>query len=317
MSSLEKTNRIYSDSVPFVPYGRAVALGFFDGVHTGHADIIRKMVMAAKKNKLRSTVQTFSNFPKGDGRDITTLEERLEILNEMGVDEMFVIDFESVRNNDPVAFLEGTVRNTLNAKALFVGEDYRFGKAAAGDADLLKTFGKENDIAVKVFADKIFPGTDRRISSTWIRECIASGDVELASSLMGGRQFAYSGIVTEGKKLGRELGFPTANIDVPSDKIVARRGVYVSRVTLGNSILYGVTNIGRRPTVENVTNDVAETFILDFDEDIYGARITVELLKFVRDEKKFDSKESLMAEVEANKIEAKTYLEESGIILKV
>ena len=131
---------------------------------------------------------------------------------------------------------------------------------------------------------------------------------------MGGRYYFYSGTVAHGKQLGRQLGFPTANIVIPEEKFVVRRGVYVSRVTLGGRILYGVSNVGRRPTVESSENDVIETFIFDFDEDIYGAKIKTEILSFLRPEQPFSGKEELAARVAADKEEARAFLRQNGFI---
>ncbi|MBO4243331.1 MAG: riboflavin biosynthesis protein RibF [Clostridiales bacterium] len=311
---IEKTVKVHLDTLEFMPYGRAVALGFFDGMHLGHQDIIRKMVKFAKSNGLRSTVQTFSGFPKDDGVCLTTLNERLEILSEMGVDEMLVIDFDRIRDLEPEQFFNDILRINVNAKLILSGEDYRFGKGAKGDRDLLKRLGSENDVAVKIIKEKCLEGEDIKISSTRMKEAVLKGDVERFMEFSGGRPFLYEGTVIEGKKLGRQIGFPTVNMKIPENKIVAAKGVYVSRVMLGKTTFYGVTNIGRRPTVEDSGTDLVETNIFDFDEDIYGAFIRVELLKFLRPEKAFGSVEELCGEVSKNKIQAKTYLTESGMI---
>ncbi len=309
------TTKCFLDTLPFEPYGRAVALGFFDGLHIGHLEIIRKMVKAGKKNGLVTTVQTFSNSPKSDVGLLTTIEERLEILSELGVDELLVIPFdESFKNTKHSDFAVNILRNRLNAKALFAGDDYSYGSKAEGNAETLAEFGKENGIAVKIIPGKNSSDTGRRISSTWMREALLEGDVELSNSLCEGRAFSYSGSVIKGKQLGRQLGFPTANIVIPDNKFSVRRGVYATKVYLGSKILLGVANLGRRPTVEDSTNDVLETYIFDFDEDIYGAMIKVELLKFLRPETRYASKEELMDAVELNKKQALEYFETNGIV---
>lgn len=310
----EKTVKVYLDTLPFEIKGRAVALGLFDGIHEGHAQIIRKTVKAAKQNGMLSSVMTFSGNIKGQSRSITTIEERLEILSEFGVDEMVVLDFEKVKDMEPKDFCMNILKLNLNAKALFAGDDFRYGKGAAGTIDDLKAFGKEYDVAVKIFEEKLLEGTDRRISSSWIREALGEGQVDLAASLMGGRPFSYSGIVIKGRQLGRTLGFPTANIEVPEDKITVRRGVYASLTHIGSSVYPSVTNVGKRPTFDDGDFDNAETHIFDFDEDIYGARIKVDLLSFVRPEMRFDGIEALSAQVESDKIMAKTYHAKSGMM---
>ena len=149
--------------------------------------------------------------------------------------------------------------------------------------------------------------TGEKISTTLLRKALSDGDADLARDLCG-RDYYYSGSVVQGKMLGRTMGFPTANIVVPEEKFVVRRGVYVSRIRLGQRVLYGVTNIGRRPTLEDAVNDVVETYIFDFDEDIYGAKISVELMHFLRPEEHYSSKDELVAAVEQNKQQADEYI---------
>lgn len=313
------TTVCYLDTLPYLHKGRAVALGFFDGIHMGHKQIIRKAVKEAALNDMTSTVMTFINFDKGGEGLLTTIEEKRQILSTLGVDELLVLDFDSVKDMPAEDFLNEIILMKLSSVSLFAGNDYRFGKMASGDAELLKKFGDKKGIEVTIFEDKLYGQENRRLSSTWLRETISEGNVELYSELCAGTPFSYSGMVVHGKQLGRQLGFPTANIDIPEDKIKVRRGVYVSRVMLGSRKLYGVTNVGLRPTVNDSSEvfDVAETFIFDLDEDLYGARIKVELLSFVRPEQKFTSVEELSAQVSLDKESAKTWLSKRGIIIGV
>ena len=312
------TTVCYLDTLPFLHKGRAVALGFFDGIHTGHQQIIRQTVKTAALQGLTSTVMTFINFSKTYNGVLTTIEEKREILSGLGVDELLVLDFNAVKDMAAEDFLYEIILVRLSAQAVLAGTDYRFGKNASGDAELLKSFGSSKGIEVSIFEDKLYGEEKRRLSSTWLREAAGQGDVELYSKLCGGKCFSYSGIVAHGNRLGRQLGFPTANLIIPEDKFKVRRGVYVSRVYLGKTKLYGVTNVGLKPTVnEDDTQQTAETFIFDFDEDIYGARIKVELLSFIRPECKFSSVDELQAQVEQDKQTAKTWLSKSGIIFPV
>ena len=311
---IDKTVKVYLDTMPFKIEGRAVALGLFDGIHEGHAQIIRKTVKAAKQNGMLSSVMTFSGNIKGQSKSITTLEERLHILSEFGVDEMVVLDFAKVKDMEPQDFCMNILKLGMNAKALFCGDDFRYGRGAAGTIDDLKAFAKEYDVAVKVFNAKLYDGTDRRISSSWIREALEEGQVELAASLMGGRPFSYSGVVIKGRQLGRTLGFPTANIEIPEDKLTVKRGVYTSLTHIGSNTYPSVTNVGKRPTFDDGDFDNAETHIFGFEEDIYGARIKVDLLSFVRPEMKFGDIEALSKQVDSDKIMAKTYHCKSGIM---
>ena len=296
------------NDLPLGTKGRVIALGMFDGLHQGHMDIIRKAVITAERDGLTSTVQTFKNLFKQDNKSLYTSEERLKLINQTGADELLVLDFDEVKDMEPEDYLRNVLLYRCIADTLIMGEDYRFGKGARGDVAMIKAFAKENDIRVIVVKDHLLEGTDRKISTTWLRDALAEGNVDLARDLCGGRNYFYSGRCVQGKQLGRTMGFPTANIIVPEDKFVVNRGVYVSRIRLGSRILYGVTNIGRRPTLEDAVNDVVETFIFDFDEDIYGANLEVELLHFLRPESKMTSKEELINAVNLNKAQALDYI---------
>lgn len=173
---------------------------------------------------------------------------------------------------------------------------------------MILEFAKTNGMRAIVVNDRMLEGTDKKISTTWLRKALSEGDVDLARDLCAGRNYAYTGRVVHGKMLGRTMGFPTVNIVVPEEKFVVRRGVYVSRILLGSRVLYGVTNIGRRPTLEDAVNDVVETYIFDFDEDIYGANIKVELMSFLRPEAHYSSKDELINAVELNKSQALEYI---------
>ena len=312
---IKGTDVFYLDTLPYLHGGRAVAIGFFDGIHTGHLDIIRKTVKTAVLEGMTSTVQTFINFGKSEEGVLTSIEEKKEILSALGVDEMLVLDFNAVKNMSPEVFCDEILNMKMSARALFAGEDYRFGKDASGDVNALKAFTDRTGADLTVFKDKLYGEEQRRISSTWLRECLDEGKPDLYRELCGGRPFSYSGMVVMGNQLGRQLGFPTANIEVPEQKIKVKRGVYVSRVMLGSNKLYGVTNVGVKPTVDDASNVLAETYIYNFDDDIYGARIKVELLDFLRPEQKFDSVEALKEAVEEDKLTAKTILAKSGIIV--
>ena len=296
------------NDLPLGTKGRVIALGMFDGLHQGHMDIIRKAVATAERDGLTSTVQTFKNLFKKDNKSLYTSEERLKLVSGTGADELLVLDFDEVKDMEPEDYLRNVLLYRCIADTLIMGEDYRFGKGARGDVAMIKDFAKENDVRVIVVKDHLLEGTDRKISTTWLRDELAEGNVDLSRDLCGGRNYFYSGRCVQGKQLGRTMGFPTANIIVPEDKFVVKRGVYVSRIRLGSRTLYGVTNIGRRPTLEDAVNDVVETYIFDFDEDIYGANLEVELLHFLRPESKMTSKEELIDAVNLNKTQAKDYI---------
>ena len=301
------TVKFFLDTLPIKPRGRVIALGLFDGMHKGHLDIIRTAVGLARLSDITSTVQTFSGFNKrGDG-EILSLEERLEILSDTGADEMLVLDFDEVKDMDYEAFEEDILLTRMNASCVVCGFDYTYGKGGKGNTETLKAFCKSHDIGIKVIPERKHQPDGTKISSGWIKDLLRDGNVELVSELCGGRAFSYSGIVKEGKKLGRVLGFPTINVDIPEDKFLVRRGVYISRVKIGNEMFRGVTNIGLRPTVEDSVQDIAETHLIGTEGDLYGARVKVELLRFLRPETKFSDVEELKAMLAANKKQAEEF----------
>ena len=296
------------NDLPLGTKGRVIALGLFDGLHTGHMDIIKKAVSMAERDGLTSTVQTFKNLHKYDSKSLYTSEERTKIIEELGADEILVLDFDEIKDMEPELFLSNIITARGIADTIIVGEDYRFGRNARGDVTMIEEFCDTNEIRLIVVKDRMLEGTGKKISTTWLRKALTEGDADMARELCGGRNYTYSGRVVQGKMLGREMGFPTVNLIVPEEKFVVRRGVYVSRVHLGQRVLYGVTNIGRRPTVEDAVNDVVETFIFDFDEDIYGANLEIELMHFLRPESKMTSKEELINAVNLNKEQALEYI---------
>lgn len=301
------------DELPLATKGRVIALGLFDGLHQGHLDIIRKAVAIAERDGLTSTVQTFKNLVKADGKALYTHEERLDLIGKAGADEILMLDFDAVKDMEPEIYLSDVLFNRAVADTLVMGSDYRFGRNARGDVNMIREFAEARDIRVIVVNDRVLEGSNNKISTTWMRRVLESGDADLARDLCGGRNYSYTGYCAHGKMMGRTLGFPTANIVVPEDKFVVRRGVYISRVLLGKRVLCGVTNIGRRPTVEAAENDVVETYIFDFDEDIYGAKITVELMHFLRAEEQYGSEEELIRAVELNKQQASEYLKNRNL----
>ena len=296
---IEFTVRHTIEDLPFLPHGRTVALGMFDGIHQGHTAIIRDAVRYAAAHGQKSLVQTFVNLPKTSDGELTTINERLEILTSLGVDEMLVLDYNSVCDVAPGDFVTDYLAIRMGAAAIFTGEDYRYGKGALGDVDTLRS--ECGAAGIDVYVHDMCLADGSKISSSRLKECLSSGHPEEYIRLTGGRAFCYEGRVIVGKQLGRTMGFPTANIKLPDDKFKVRRGVYASRVILGSRSFIGVTNIGLRPTLEDTVEDVCETFLFDFDEDIYGAHIKVELLAFLRDETRFGSTEELISAVEENK----------------
>lgn len=293
-----------------------VALGYFDGLHMGHMEIIRAACSYAKERDMRLIVQSFSNFPQKNSEQLMSNEIRYNILSSLDdkadVDLVCLEFDDSLRTMSADAFLAEVVKAKFNASAVFCGQDYRFGAKAAGDVDLLQKFCAREGIYLGVF-DDICLG-DVRISSSLLREKLKEGDIDGYRALTNGVGSVFAGEVASGKRLGRKLGFPTANIRIPRDRVLPRFGVYVGKCALGDKgqekTYYGVLNIGIRPTVENSTNANLEIHILDFDKDIYGQELTVEILKFLRDERKFGSPQELASTVLLDKKAAQAFVNE-------
>ena len=288
-SALAKTNR-----------ESAVALGCFDGVHIGHSEIIKKAVESAKEASLLSVVWSFqappkSFFAKGDERQLlTTLSEKKRLIRSLGVDMLICIPFnKKIAKLSPRVFFENIIIKQLNAKHVFCGFNYRFGHKGIGDVALLQKLCDEFDITLTI-VDEVT--VDKKtVSSSAIRSYLASGKTEAAEKMLG-YPFSLRGRVKDGQHLGRKLGFPTVNQEIPKDKILIKNGVYITRIKFGRTKKYGITNIGIRPTVEG-KEPICETHILDFCGDLYGKYVTVEFLKFLRSEKKFNSLDELSEQV--------------------
>ena len=293
--------------------GRATALGFFDGIHLGHRKIIKTAVDRARQAGLRSCVLTFSDFPSKDFRALTTLDEKLDLIRETGADEVVCIRFtDDIRSMPADVFYHEILVKELGSKILVSGEDYTFGSKATGDTALLQRLAVEDRVETVISEDVMFD--DFKSSSTMIRKCLSTGETELAVKLLAGKPFCYSGIVVEGKKLGRTLGFPTVNLKIPDDKYIVKAGVYRSSVILDGKRYPSVSNVGLRPTVEHADNVNCETYIYDFDRDIYGSDIRVELWQFVRPEMTFASVEELREQVERDKRTCASFWKDDTVV---
>ncbi len=311
---LRPTQKYYLDTIPFASRGRVLALGMFDGIHIGHLDIIRMAVRLAKTSGIPSCVQTFTGLNKNNAGLLYTVDERISILEQLGVDEVLVLNYPEVCDIRPEDYCRDIMKMRLGARALIMGFDYTFGSGGSGDVKMLESFAKEEKIGIRVISERRLDESPRKVSTTWMREALSEGNVALAREMCAGRPYFYSGYVAHGKRLGISLGFPTANILIPEEKFTVRRGVYAVRVTLGSRILSGVANVGRRPTVEHAETDVVETYIFDFDEDIYGAPMKVELLEFLRPEAAFRDVTELARAVEENKKQALEYFSKNSFI---
>ena len=296
-----------------------IALGFFDGVHRGHGALLEKAVQRARELGAEPVVFTFDRPPKEvvTGRPVFLInspEDRRGLMKRLyGIERIILAPFDREMMTLPWdAFVEQKLVRELNAVHLVAGHDHRFGHKNQGTPALLqekcRELGLGCDIIPKVEIDGI------TVSSTYIRELVESGDVETAARFLGHRH-CMTQTVGHGQRLGRTIGIPTVNLTVPGHVLTPKFGVYVSRVYLpdGRSCA-GVTNVGTRPTVSQGDAVSVETFLLDFDGDLYGQSIRLEYCKRLRGEVKFDSLEALREEIQKNIRQTRAYFEENGAV---
>ena len=275
--------------------GTAIALGYFDGLHKGHRNVI-SLAAAEKENGLTPVCFTFSKSPKSvlngtQSNALMTNEDKIKTLERLGIERTYQADFEKIMDMPAKDFAQKILIDTLKAKKLFCGFNYRYGKNGEGSAKTLKSFCESKGIALT-----IVPATESEgevVSSTLIRKLIIDGNVKRANELMCS-SFGFSSVIEHGKRLGRELGTPTINQPLCSELVVPKFGVYASIVTLENGETYcGVTNIGIKPTVGGNT-PLCETWMPKYKGgEIYGQSADVRLLEFIRPERKFSGIDEL------------------------
>lgn len=294
--------QIYHSVADCQPCGRgAVALGFFDGLHIGHAAVVSR-TLSYQQEGLCPCVFTFTmdgGHPaaKSTANALTTERQKEQLLESWGVRLVLCPDFSEFHAMEPEAFVDEVLVRRLNANAACCGEDFRFGKKAAGDVGQLAALCQARGIRLDVVPPVTFEG--ERVSSTRIRSLLGEGRVADANRMLG-RAFGYDFTVVRGKQLGRKLDSPTINQRLPDGFVPLRHGVYASVSFAGGAWHPSVTNIGLRPTVEDTTAVNSETYICGFSGDLYGARVEVRLLAFLRPEQRFPSVEALRARIHAD-----------------
>lgn len=291
--------------VPEVPSGTVMIFGFFDGVHRGHTELIGKATEYARESGLMTCVWSFSSMPKSE-KLLTTNDEKTGILAEIGIDYVVYEEFPSIKDTPFADFYEKYVTGKFAPAAVFCGFNFRFGRNAEGTADDLKALAEKN--GVRGFVVGAYEADGDVVSSSRIRSLIAEGNVGEAAKLLG-RPYAVNSCIVHGKEIGRRLGFATINQRIPPEKTVPKFGVYVTRAVFGNgNAFHGISNIGNRPTVNSDTEDVTlETHILDWDKNAYGEYVKLELMEFVRGEKKFESPEILAQQIGKDAKAARDY----------
>ena len=278
----------------------AAVIGNFDGVHRGHLEVLKNAKVFSSKSNLPLSVLTFDPHPREFFSKektnflLQTVLDKAESLSKNNIDYLINLKFDDLLSVlSPEQFVEKVLSESLSLKHIFVGKDFKFGKDRAGDINSLKSFGLKYRIGLSSIKLKNHDGAS--ISSTKIRNNLKKGEIKEANELLG-RPYMISGLVIEGDKRGRQIGFPTANISL-GNLIRPAFGVYAVLIEgIENKVLRGIANIGRRPTV-NDRGVLLEVNIFDFNEDIYGKKIFISLIDFIRDEKKFDGIENLKKQI--------------------
>lgn len=287
----------------------AVAVGKFDGFHCGHQKLLRKM-QEQKEKGLATVVFTFvpspaAFFSKETLQDLTTTEEKRSIFEKAGIDYLIEYPFyQEIADMEPETYIKEVLVERIHAKCIVAGEDVSFGKRGAGNYQLLEEKSKLYGYDVIIIEKVQYGG--REVSSTFVREEVAKGNMELVHQLLG-IPYHVGGEIVHGRKLGRTLGMPTVNQIPPEAKLLPPRGVYYSYVMYGDRRLPSITNIGVKPTVTDTVVMGVETYIYDFDEDVYGEELDVYLLYYKRPEMRFDSVDALMKQMSEDIAEGRKY----------
>lgn len=280
-----------------------IALGSFDGIHKGHMSLIDKLISLSEKHNCKSVVYTFKNHPREiikKNNKINLLMDnatKKRILQNKKIDLVYFQEFnDEFMKLSPEQFIK-FLKNKFYVKGIVVGFNYRFGYKNMGDTKLLKELSNKYDYELIVMPPCLYE--DRIISSTAIRKKLLDGKVELANKMLG-RPYMLEGKVVHGRQIGRTIGFPTANLEYNKKSLLPKEGVYFTAVFVNNNIYKGITNIGNNPTVNGVKITV-ETYILDFDFDIYDKNIKVFFIKRIRDMHKFKDINALKEQLEMDK----------------
>lgn len=299
-------------SIEKTKHETCAALGFFDGLHLGHMAVISQMIKIANEKNFVPTIFTFNESPKlltlkeATVQYLIPQEEKEKILFESGIDILYSVSFALVMNLSPEDFIEEVLVKALNAKHIFCGFNYHFGKGGNCDVEKLQKLCKPYGITVHVISPVICDGEP--ISSTRIKDLIKAGNVNLANKMLG-RTFSYKFPVIHGLGFGKKILIPTINQYFPENFVIPRFGAYASFTVIDDKKYWSVTNIGTGPTVCENRKPHSETFILDyFGDDLYNKDVEIKLCEFLRDEQKFSTIEELRRHINLDKKRAKSIL---------
>lgn len=310
--------RIYNSVAAFQSDKKTyVTIGTFDGVHIGHQQVIKKLVSSAHKNNAESVLLTFFPHPRmvlHEGIDIqliNTIDERISLLEKTGLDVLIIQEFNNdFANQSALEFVKNVLVGQLNLSELVIGYDHHFGKNREGNFEQLQEYGYTYDFEVREIPAQDI--SDIAVSSTKIRTKLESGEIEKATEYLG-HYFLLTGEVVSGENLGKKIGFPTANLFIKENyKLIPKVGAYVIRSNFEGKLVYGMMNIGYRPTVSGEHKTIEINFF-DFSKNLYGKTIQVEVLTFLREEQKFNSVEELQAQLKQDALVAKEHISDRFI----
>lgn len=289
-----------------------VTIGTFDGVHLGHRKILEQITKSAHLLNCESLVLTFFPHPRmvlqenTEMKQLNTLNEKINLLDNLGIDNLVIHPFDKEFSRlTAEEFVKDVLVDVFKIKKIIIGYDHRFGRNRTANITDLVHFGETYGFEVEqILAEEI---NEVSISSTKIRNALLEGTIELAATYLG-YNYSLSGIIAKGRQLGKTIGYPTANIEIDEkDKLIPLNGVYIAKCILNEKLIFGMMNIGTRPTVNGTTQTIEINFF-DFDEDLYNQRITVSLLHRLRSEQKFESLDALKIQLGKDKLEAENYL---------
>ena len=295
-----------------------VTIGAYDGVHRGHQAVIGQVRKEAQQLGCQSVVVTFDKHPASVVRPasapklLTDLDQKLELLQQTGIDATLIVEFNRERSTeDPALFVKRVLVDTLRARVVVVGEDFHFGFNRGGNVAMLRELGIQFDFQVEPVKLIARPdGVEEPVSSTSIRRALAGGQVETATNLLG-RAYEMRGVVVNGDKRGRSIGFPTANVEVPNAMCLPADGVYAGRFRCDDGSVHACAiNLGRRPTFfEHADHSLLEAHLLDFSGDLYGQKVSVTFEHFLRSERKFDGLEAIKTQLQLDVAAARLALQ--------
>lgn len=290
-----------------------VTIGTFDGVHIGHKEIIKKLTSEAEKTHLDSIILTFFPHPRmvlqkeSDIKLLNTIDERISILSKTSLDHLIIHPFtHQFSRLTALEFVRDILVNKLHAKKIIIGYDHRFGRNRNADINDLREFGKTYNFDVEEISAQEL--NEVAVSSTKIRKALEKGDLEKANRYLG-YPYMLNGSIVKGRGLGKQMNYPTANLQVDKPyKLIPKNGVYIVQSLVDGEETFGLMNIGTNPTVGGLKRTI-ETYFLDIDKDLYGKKLQIELLAKIREEEKFDSIESLQSAIKKDEAFARKYIE--------